>query len=491
MPKPKRARAKLYLLESWMESTGAVGMPAPADALTRVLEGSWQLILNTGTEGMGFLWLPIEAHGADGAPPEVKAWEAPSLAGAFGIGFDASNPPNRDPFGGSGNAHDRPQHEVSLHWDGMEIVKRMTPKDFRDEEPHQVRLRVAYEVGGANVSVWLDEEPLWEDYFLPTMTPYVGRPAFGARNAATAGDILLDDIRFRLSEPMDAPEAPVVVPALERVLNDKANPKHEAEVPFPEDTTPYGRILMTLRLDKPETRFDPWDRLAAVYAYADDGERFELLRYITPYHRGHVWTVDVSAFRPLLTGTRRIEQVCSTQGEGWVVSVSFAFYPGPADRYAFDVVNLWSGQAIVGNPEKPVAEFYVPKVVDVPEGAAFAEVRTVVTGHGMSPNSQNAAEFMPIERTLTIDGTPHRNRLWKEDNYLNPCRPQGGTWKYDRAGWAPGDVVRPWIVDATPFLEAGKLEIEYALAPYVNENRGKTWEPFHKTGGQVVFYREP
>ena len=65
------------------------------------------------------------------------------------------------------------------------------------------------------------------------------------------------------------------------------------------------------------------------------------------YHRGHVWTVDVSCLPPLLRGTKRIEQVCGTQGEGWVVSVIFEFHPGPTDRLAYRVVNLWSGRPVL------------------------------------------------------------------------------------------------------------------------------------------------
>ncbi len=90
---------------------------------------------------------------------------------------------------------------------------------------------------------------------------------------------------------------------------------------------------------------------------------------------------------------------------------------------------------------------------------------------------------LSIDRTLTINGTSSKNTLWKADNYLNPCRPQGGTWKYDRAGWAPGDVVKPWEVEAVIGVgEADrKLHIEYAVEPYENDNRGKTWAPFHLT----------
>jgi len=114
MPTPKRIGDKLYLLQSWMDSSAAIAFPAPTTERVRVIQAAFTLVMNTGTEGAGFVWLPTEAHGAKGDAPAVEAWEAPSLEGAFGIGFDASNPPNRDPFRGSGNAYDRPQHEVSL-----------------------------------------------------------------------------------------------------------------------------------------------------------------------------------------------------------------------------------------------------------------------------------------------------------------------------------------------------------------------------------------
>lgn len=489
MPKPKRLGDKLYLLESWWRSTGSAGFPAPFETPAARIETRFTLVMNTGTEGLGFLWLPVGVYGDAGGAPEVETWEAPSYAGAVGVGFDASNPPNRDPFRGSGNAYDRPQHEVSLHFDGMEIAKATSPIDFRDEEEHALRIRLEFVVGGCDVSVWIDDVVVHDRVFLAHALPYVGRPAVGARNAETAGDVLIDDLVLEASGEAPASEEPLVVAALDRVLNDKASPRHGAEVAFPEDTARYGRIVATLRLDQPETRFDPWDRLAHVWILDGEDDRYELFRYITPYHRGHVWHVDVTRWRPLLRGTRTIEQACSTQGEGWVVSLSFAFYPGPSDRQATRVVKLWNGKAILGNPENPVEAFFAPREIALEEEADFAEVLLCVTGHGMAPNSENAAEFMPIERTLTVNGETHENLLWKDDCYLNPCRPQGGTWKYDRAGWCPGDVVRPWVVDVSPHLDEETLSIDYDLAPYVNENRGKTWEPFHRIESYVFLYR--
>ncbi|MHC4469786.1 MAG: hypothetical protein ACYS99_02385, partial [Planctomycetota bacterium] len=319
---PQVREGRLHLLQLWWKLTASAAFPAPAKTRHRELEVAFELRMSKGTEGAGFAWLDVERFGEKGEAPEVEKWEAPSLPGSFGVGFDAKDPVNHDPFRGSGNVYDRPQHELSLHWDGMEIVKRVTPKEFRDEVDHAVLVRAEFVPGGADVTVTIDGETVFESYFIAGMTPYVGRPAFGGRNAETSGEVHLDDLAITLGDPIPAPEPPVEVVAIDRALNDKKHPKNEAVVEFPASTEKFARIIMTLRLDKPETRFDPWDRLASISAYADDGERYEIVRYITPYHRGHVWRVDVTDFRPLLTGKRKIEQACGTQGEGWVVTVS-------------------------------------------------------------------------------------------------------------------------------------------------------------------------
>ena len=488
---PKIHDGKLYLLESWWKFHTAAAFSAPTEKLTRIVEARFDLIMNTGTEGAGFVWLDADLFGDEGKAPGIAEWEAPNIDGCFSVGFDASNPPNRDPFYGSGNVYDRPQHEISLHWDGMEIVKKTTPIDFRDEKPHAVRILAEFTAGGADVSVFVDDAAVFENHFIPSMVAYRGRPVFGARNGETAGDVLIDNLSIACREPTEPFAPPLEVMAIDHKINDVKHPRNEADVDFPADTGDFARIVCTLRLDKPETRFDPWDRTATISVFADDGERFEIIRYITPYHNGHVWKVDVTDFAPLLQGRRKIEQACGTQGEGWVVTVAFAFYPGEAERRPLKVINLWSGSPEVGNPEKPAADFYTPREFTLDETITHAKVRTVVTGHGMSPNTNNAAEFMPLGRTLTVNGASFYNVLWKEDNYLNPCRPQGGTWKYDRAGWAPGDVVRPWEVDLSHLISDERtLKIGYVLDEYINEGRGKTWAPTHKTEAHLILYGE-
>jgi hypothetical protein len=96
---------------------------------------------------------------------------------------------------------------------------------------------------------------------------------------------------------------------------------------------------------------------------------------------------------------------------------------------------------------------------------------------------------MPLGRTVTLNGHEWKNNLWKTDNYLNPCRPQGGTWKYDRAGWGPGDVVLPWELDVTSALNPqGASTLLYDIDPYVNNSRVAGFPPSHWFESQAVYY---
>ncbi len=81
----------------------------------------------------------------------------------------------------------------------------MTPKDFRDEKPHRLKARVEFATGGADVSVWIDGEAMWERYFISGMTAYAGRAVFGARNGESAGDVAIDDVRVGIFEPIAEP----------------------------------------------------------------------------------------------------------------------------------------------------------------------------------------------------------------------------------------------------------------------------------------------
>lgn len=558
MPAKKVEEGRLILLESWSRSSAAASPKLPPSDVTAGVtshsELTFDLVMTTGTEGLGVALLDIAKYGQSGLPEPMKpadspdpgansmieiapwGWEAPNFRGALGIGFDASNPVNRDPFRGSGNAYDRPQHEISLHWDGLELVKKTTKTDFRDGKPHRVKIAAQASVGGTNVWVSVGEEQVFQSHFIPNAIAYQQRPAFGARNADTAGDVAIGAVEWKVTPWDRVLPPPARVTVMDKILNNKDHHTNAVTVDLPEDLPAIGRIIATVRLDKPETRFDPWDRLAHIWIdLPKDGaapdakpERFELLRYVTPYHRGWQWSVDVTDLRALLKGKRTFTQECVTYADGWLVSMWLDYYPYPKDINAAEValriapreaittsafvasllgadgmslvsarqvIPLWQGSPEIGNPDKPIDQFYTPREVKLPDWVRAARIRMTVSGHGMSPNDQNAAEFMAIDRTLTLTGgsgqtQAFKDRFWKDDVYLNPCRPQGGTWKYDRAAWAPGDIVHPWIIDVPASLikPGDTLKIAYELAPYINAARGKASPPIHVTDAQLILY---
>ncbi len=489
---PKIAGREVRLLDSAADVSAAIAYRAPEGGPFSRVRARWSMSLNEGGEGVAFALLPVAAYGESGPVQTQPLWEEPNLPGAFAVAFDIHNPKTDQMFGPDGNIDGQPEREVSLHWNGVEVANRLSPVEFRGKGYVPVDVELREVVGGSEVTVRVAGAAVYDRFFVPELLPYRCRAAFGGRTTKSVATCDLKDVKVTYSRPAKQAPKPLHVQAFDAVLNDGAHHAHEATVQFPENTDAYGRIICTLTLAEPKDGFDRWDRMAAVYLFDERGERFEVLRYITPYRRGYTWKVDVTDFRSLLRGRRAMRHWCETYGTGWLVSVGFDFYPGKSDAIAYKVQNLWSGQPEIGNPDLPVSSFYVPMDVQVPKDAWKTKVRTVVTGHGGDPNTDNAAEFMPIKRTLRINGTPFENLLWKTDVYLNPLRPQSGTWKFCRAGWAPGDVVAPWVVDASKLVKrGGTARIEYELAPYLNKERGDHMKPTHWTESQVIFYRKP
>jgi hypothetical protein len=487
-PGPALRDGALRLLDDEQDLGNSAAFPAAARGLRREVDITFRMRLLYGGGGLTAALLDTAKYGTEGEAPRDVVWDDPRLPQAFAVCFDVYNPPSSDPFNAQGNIYNRPQREVALTWDGLEIVKRVSPVEFRGEQWHTVRIQLRFVCGGAEAGVSIDNQPVFNHFFIAGMEPFTSRLALGACTGKITNTADVSDLRADWRGSMKPPAAPVVVTAIDKVAINSGHTSEAAEAQFPEGR--FGRIIGTLTLAEPPGGYDPWDRSASVAVFDDKGERFELIRFITPYRKGHTWRVDLTDYRPLLTGRKKVLLECGTYGTGWLITVQFTFYSGkPADS-AFEVRKLWVGSPEVGNPDKPVSDFYQPITVPIPKAASRARLRITVTGHGMSPNSRNAAEFMPIGRTVTVGSKSYHNRLWKTDNYLNPVRPQGGTWKYDRAGWAPGDVVRPWEIDITEAVRRGEpATLRYDLDPYVNEDRGKTWAPFHMTEAHLILYR--
>ena len=282
----------------------------------------------------------------------------------------------------------------------------------------------------------------------------------------------------------------------------------------------YEQVICHMQISCPEAPgdCDPWDRFGnlRIRAFEQDSTftDFEIARFITPYDITYgggpdicAWDVDVTDYQFMLHDeVMLLLYVESWIGgdRGWLLTIDFEMIPGTPEREAFAVQKLWqSGYLTYGDPENPVEDFFTPMAVEVPDQATWARFRAFCTGHGFW-NTDNAAEFSEKWQGLGVGGQFVDHVLWRDDCAANPCKPQLGTWQYNRAGWCPGDKAEAWNVDVSDWVEPGQTSaFTFQLEPYENWCRPNNPECVDETGcecpghayykfeGQVVFYRVP
>ncbi len=248
-------------------------------------------------------------------------------------------------------------------------------------------------------------------------------------------------------------------------------------VEFPEDLSGFGQILMDVNLSCPPGGCDPWDRFAQLSVLDDNGITIEIGRYITPYGNDWCeWTIDVSDYRELLSGTTEIVSHIETWINGWNIHTEFHFIEGSPDYEHVAVSQFFKenqftyGDTLFYPIDLPAFDMAVP---DNAEEVVF---RIFNTGHGQG-NTQNAAEFSQMTHGIHVNGNEEFEQyLWYSDCENNPCSPQGGNWQFDRAGWCPGEDVTPWDYDITSFSPpGGSVNLDYVLQPFYNEC--SPWNP--------------
>jgi hypothetical protein len=186
-------------------------------------------------------------------------------------------------------------------------------------------------------------------------------------------------------------------------------------------------------------------------------ERYELGRFITPYGigldlgpEGFTWVYDVTDFRPLLEGAKRI-----TAGNNQeLLDLKFAMIEGTPPRDVVKVENLWRGTFNLSNMETTVP----PMTVDLLPNATQFRLKTSASGHRFS-NPTNCAEFCQKIHSIDINGNQRYNWQIIQECAMNPVYPQGGTWIFDRAGWCPGAKVARENWEITPFLTPNATDV--------------------------------
>ncbi len=429
----------------------------------RVLEGG---------DGGAFVFLNTAEYGARGPAPFLKSWVEPNLEKTFAVGIDVHNPKNEEMFGPWGNYRGMPEREVSLHWDGREIVKRLAPAEFRGDWT-DCSITVAHVVGGAEVTVQLAAARVYDRYFIPGLLPYESRLAIGAgtrRDASTEFDVKLP--RLVPGKPARPRRAPKHFEVFNHVLTNNSKTAYETAIDLPPLHWEFGRVILTLEIHDAGKDWDEWDRNGEVSIIAD-GKRLGIVPFITSYRTECHWQVDVTHFRPWLTGKTHFEVRAGTnfyKNRGYMMSVALDFYHGRPELEPYRVVPIWHGTARYKTAENHFQDFFETREVEIDEAARAARLFVTTTGHSQ------IGEFAPSKRTIVFRGDKDAdasseqrfaNTLWKDDCYLNPNRPQYGTWKFSRAGWAPGDVVWPWWIDLSPHFLPGKTAVlRYEPQPY-------------------------
>ncbi|MBU2940792.1 discoidin domain-containing protein [Lacinutrix sp. C3R15] len=238
---------------------------------------------------------------------------------------------------------------------------------------------------------------------------------------------------------------------------------------LPQHIGSYNQIIANLTVECPsdDGDCDDWDRRANIDVMGPDGNWIQIIRYITPYGVGCNHTIDLTDYASLLQGEVEFRMYIQTYGTGgWQISLDFDFIQGTPTYLYSNIDELWDGSWDFGDPSnlQPV------DVINYTYNSNIlsSHLRLSTTGHGWgSNNTSNAAEFYNATHYIDVDGVPnYTQNLWNTCN-PNPdnCTGQLGTWTYSRAGWCPGAISPPDIIDMTSQIANGTVDFSYRFDP--------------------------
>ncbi|MGB3076690.1 MAG: LamG-like jellyroll fold domain-containing protein, partial [Chitinophagales bacterium] len=252
---------------------------------------------------------------------------------------------------------------------------------------------------------------------------------------------------------------------------DSGTPSLIASGNLPSYVGAFDTIIATLSVTCPTGGCDPWDRVASVDVMSKEGEWFEVIRYITPYGVPCSHNIDLADYMSMLQGKVTFRANCLTLTNGYVYELKFNFKQGaPAHKYS-KVQQVWKTIYPFGDYAnlQPVPAYNF----SYPELAVASRLKLVSTGHGWGTlNTSNAAEFYNATHDIQVNGVnAFSQHNWTTCN-PNPdgCSPQNGTWTYNRAGWCPGSIAKPFDYDMTPYISTAGMSLDYKfLSTYVDQ----------------------
>jgi hypothetical protein len=305
----------------------------------------------------------------------------------------------------------------------------------------------------------IEAQNFWNGHFTAWWTP----PSYGnysveIRSANNFGAVATKTVNINV-----VPDAtPVSVDAFKNIWLSPAVSTSTVDAELPSFLGAYDKIIATLKVHCPTGGCGAWDRVASVDAMDKEGNWFQIIKYITPYGVACSHDIDLSDYASILQGKTKFRVNCETLDNGFLYDLSFDYTPGiPTHKYS-TVKEIWKNYY-------PFGDYAHPQPVDTfnytyPDNAVSSKIKLVSTGHGWGTlNTGNAAEFYDATHNIWVNGvktfTQHN---WTDCN-PNPdgCQPQNGTWYYDRAGWCPGSIAKPFDFDMDGFVPGRDIELRY------------------------------
>ena len=221
----------------------------------------------------------------------------------------------------------------------------------------------------------------------------------------------------------------------------------------------------------------------------------EIARYITPYGiqfdlgpNGFAWIYDVTDYQDYLKGI--VDLAAHNTQE--LLDLSFAFVEGIPPRDVHKREPIWSDFRSYGFSAMAADEVLEEKKMFLSDTSAGFKIKTRMTGHAQV-GSAACCEWVSNDHSIKVDGVTRFE--WdifeEEDCGNNPLIGQGGTWPYAREGWCPGDKVKEYEFELTPFVSPGdSVALDYVI------NQVPTFDPNQGAGNyraayDLISYSEP
>jgi hypothetical protein len=172
----------------------------------------------------------------------------------------------------------------------------------------------------------------------------------------------------------------------------------------------------------------------------------------------------VSDYASILNGKVTFRVSCGTLDNGYLYALKFDYKSGtPPHKYS-QLTQIW-------RKVFPFGDYANLQPVNIynytfPANVLASKIKLISTGHGWGNlNTSNAAEFYDATHHIYINNvntfTQHN---WANCN-PNPdnCMPQNGTWQYNRAGWCPGSIARPFDYNLNQFITTNTIALKYVF----------------------------